>query len=274
MNRGLAFQGIFPSNKYRILYLDILKEASEMYGIQIHNYCLMDNHYHLLLKTPFGNISRAMRHINGVYTQRFNRLEQRDGPLFRGRYKAILIDSDAYLLQVSRYIHLNPHNANLDHKLKLVSWSSLPYFIERKKSPKWLCTQFIESLFCGKNRKEKYQKFIEQGIDKETEKFYKNRRHSTIFGSKKFVRESLSHITKKQIKDSSTDYKRTAIKVLPTEIIIEQCSSYFDVSKNELFHTVRGTNNYPRKIALYLCRFLTHASTKDIAEKFKSSSPA
>jgi REP element-mobilizing transposase RayT len=68
----------------------------------------MDNHYHLLVKTPKGNLSRAMRHINGVYTQRCNRWAKKDGPLFRARYKAIIVEKDAYLLQVSRYIHLNP----------------------------------------------------------------------------------------------------------------------------------------------------------------------
>ena len=68
----------------------------------------MGNHYHLLVETPLGNLDRIMRHINGVYTQRYNRLKKTDGPLFRGRYKAILVDEDSYLLQVSRYIHRNP----------------------------------------------------------------------------------------------------------------------------------------------------------------------
>jgi len=73
----------------------------------------MDNHYHLLVHTPRATLSRAMRHINGVYPQRFNRQEKSDGPLFRGRYKAIIIQADSYLLQVSRYIHLNPVDANM-----------------------------------------------------------------------------------------------------------------------------------------------------------------
>ena len=72
-----------------------------MSRVETHAYCLMGNHYHLLIHTPEGNLQRGMRHLNGVYTQRYNRIEKTDGPLFRGRYKAVLIESDAYLLNVS-----------------------------------------------------------------------------------------------------------------------------------------------------------------------------
>lgn len=94
--------------QHRTLFLEILSSATELFDIEIHAYCLMDNHHHLLIKTPRGNLSKAMRHINGLYTQRYNRLIKKDGPLFRGRYKALIVEKDAYLLQVSRYIHLNP----------------------------------------------------------------------------------------------------------------------------------------------------------------------
>ena len=91
----------------------------------------MSNHYHLLVKTPEGNLSRAMRHINGVYTQRHNRMNNTDGPLFRGRYKSILIDSDSYLLHLSKYIHLNPLEAGMTDDLSKYNWSSIndQYFL-------------------------------------------------------------------------------------------------------------------------------------------------
>lgn len=81
------------------------------FSTECHAYCLMNNHYHLFIHTPVGNLARTLRHINGIYTQRFNHYTNRDGPLFRGRYKAILIEKDSYLTQVSRYIHLNPVEA-------------------------------------------------------------------------------------------------------------------------------------------------------------------
>ena len=94
MNRGRARQKIFHG-----------PGAHNRFDAQIHAYCLMGNHYHLLMGAPRANLDRIMRHVNGVYTQRYNRLKRTDGLLFRGGYKAILVDEDAYLLQVGRYIH-------------------------------------------------------------------------------------------------------------------------------------------------------------------------
>ena len=108
MNRGRGRQPIFHTPVYYHAFLETLNDAHERFGVVIHGYCLMGNHYHLLLQTPHGNLGRVMRHINGVYTQRHNRLKPTDGPLFRGRYKAILVEADNYLLQLSRYIHRNP----------------------------------------------------------------------------------------------------------------------------------------------------------------------
>ena len=98
---------------HRIVFLNLLSEIHRRYRVEIHCYCLMDNHYHLLIRTPLANLSRAMRHLDGIYTQRFNRQTRTDGPLFRGRYKSILVECDNYLLQLSRYIHLNPVQAKI-----------------------------------------------------------------------------------------------------------------------------------------------------------------
>ena len=98
----------FHGPEYYDDFLKCFHEAHKRFGVEVHSYCLMGNHYHLLLKTPRGNLSRTMQHIDGVYTQRHNRRKRTDGSLFRGRYKAIVIDASNYLLQVSRYIHRNP----------------------------------------------------------------------------------------------------------------------------------------------------------------------
>lgn len=108
MNRGRVRQTIFHNNSYYLAFLETLEEASQRFNAVIHAYCLMSNHYHLIVETPLANISRVMRHVNGVYTQRYSRLKKTDGPLFLGRFKAILVDEDAYLLQLSRYIHRKP----------------------------------------------------------------------------------------------------------------------------------------------------------------------
>ncbi len=108
MNRGSARQKVFLGSADYREFLKTLSEAHDLWEIEVLAYCLMPNHYHLCLRTPRGNLSRVMRHIDGLYTQRFNRGHRRDGSLFRGRYKAILVDADEYLLAVVRYVHLNP----------------------------------------------------------------------------------------------------------------------------------------------------------------------
>lgn len=138
MNRGGGRQVVFHDDDYYHLFLDTLVEAHSRFGLQVLSYCLMGNHYHLLVKTPRGNLGRGMQHINGVYTQRYNRLRRTDGPLFRGRYKAIIVENDSYQLQVSRYIHRNPVEAHLVDRLEDYPWSSYPAFINKGACPPWL----------------------------------------------------------------------------------------------------------------------------------------
>jgi len=105
MNRGRRYEAIFEDKNDYSAFIELLQDSIDIFHIKVAAFCLMQNHYHLLIQTPEGNMSRSMRHINGVYTQRFNRIHGYDGHLFRGRYKSILIDADSYLLQVMRYIH-------------------------------------------------------------------------------------------------------------------------------------------------------------------------
>jgi len=124
MNRGRRSEEIFTDKQDYNTFLQLIRESIEMWNVRVGAYCLMTNHYHLLIQTPEANLSRCMRHLNGVYTQRFNKLHHLDGQLFRGRYKSILVDADSYLLQLANYIHRNPLRAGLVEKLDEYSWSS------------------------------------------------------------------------------------------------------------------------------------------------------
>ena len=116
MNRGRNRAKIFYSRADYTAFIELLKDASSLWNIRIAAYCLMSNHYHLLVQTPEANLSRYMRHINGLYTQYFNRTYKSDGQLFRGRYKSIVIDGDSYLPELIRYIHRNPPAAFIRSK--------------------------------------------------------------------------------------------------------------------------------------------------------------
>jgi REP-associated tyrosine transposase len=112
-DRGKRGDDIFTNREDYQLLIALLQETSAMFDIKISAYCLMSNQYHLLVQTPAAHLSRSMRHINGVYTQRYNRRKNIDGQLFRGRYKCVLVEEDSHLLEILRYIHRNTLRANM-----------------------------------------------------------------------------------------------------------------------------------------------------------------
>ena len=153
MNRGRRREEIFLSRHDYDTFIKVLQETSEGWNLKISAYCLMSNHYHLLVHTPDGNISRCMRHINGVYTQRFNRHHKKDGQLFRGRYKAVLVDADSHLLEVLRYIHRNPLRAGIAKNLNAFTWSSHQAYISKAKKWEWLHKDFLLAMLSIKKSK-------------------------------------------------------------------------------------------------------------------------
>ena len=139
MNRGRRKELIFFSDSDRLSFLELLARICERYGIRINAYCLMGNHYHLLIQAPEGRLSEAMRYLDSVYTLRFNRRHDLDGPLFRGRFRSKLVDSDGYLECVVRYVHRNPIDLPGIKTLEDYRWSSYPAFLAGPSYwPSWL----------------------------------------------------------------------------------------------------------------------------------------
>lgn len=188
MNRGRGRQFIFHDEKYYYAFLDTLKEVHIRFDCIIHAYCLMGNHYHLLIETPHANLSRIMRHINGVYTQRYNRLKKTDGPLFRGRFKAILVDKDEYIMQLARYVHRNPIDMKkpLVESLSLYPWSSYRAYINKEKAPAWLYREFTYDVLGHNSRYKAYEKFVLQGNDSEIEEIYSRSNLPSVIGADEF----------------------------------------------------------------------------------------
>jgi len=191
MNRGRNRQPIFHERDYFEAFITTLKEASERYDAIIHAYCLMTNHYHLLIETPKANLSQIMRHINGKYTQWHNRKHGKDGTLFRGRYKSVLVDEDSYLLQLTRYIHRNPLEVKrqMIEQLEDYPWSSFPAFIDKVKSPPWLFRDKTYQMLGQKQKYRGYQQYVELGIDEEIKRFYSKGNILGVLGSKEFREE-------------------------------------------------------------------------------------
>ncbi len=193
MNRGRNHENIFHDQRYYSDFLKCLREASEQFEAVIHAYCLMTNHYHLLIETPQANLGRIMRHINGVYTQRYNWLNKSDGPLFRGRYKSVLVDEDDYLLQLTRYIHLNPLETKppMVKALEYYEWSSYPAYVNHAKSPNWLMRDKTYQMLGHKQRYKGYQNYIAQGVDDDLKRYYGHFNILQVLGSAEFKEDAI-----------------------------------------------------------------------------------
>ena len=168
INRGNAGEIIFKSNRDREKFLEYLEKAVDRFGIVIHSYCLMSNHYHLLIETPNANLSAAIQWLNVSYATYFNKKRNRQGHLFQGRFKAILVDVDEYLIHVSRYIHLNPVKAKIVEFPQDYVWSSYATIIGENNKPDWLDYSLLEYFGSKKQSAiKRYRKFVEE-VDVET----------------------------------------------------------------------------------------------------------
>ncbi|MCP4991239.1 MAG: transposase [Colwellia sp.] len=137
-SRGNARQNIYLNGSDYLLFLDTLTDVCKRYNWLIHAYCLMTNHYHLVVETPEGNLSLGMRQLNGVYTQRFNRKHGRVGHIFQGRFKSVLVDSDSYYITLIRYVIQNPLRANMVKQVGDYSWCSYNSIIGKCQAADWL----------------------------------------------------------------------------------------------------------------------------------------
>ena len=163
--RGNARQAISLDDSDRTTFLAVYAEVAARFGWRTHAWCLMDNHYHLVVETPEANLSRGMRQLNGVYTQRFNRAHGRTGHVFEGRYKAILVERDAYLLELARYVVLNPVRAGVARGARDWRWSSYRATAGLAAPPGWLETDWLLGQFGGSRKAARtaYRKFVSAG---------------------------------------------------------------------------------------------------------------
>ena len=165
-SRGDRRENIYETDADRQGFVSLLADVCETYTWICHAYCFMSNHYHLLIATPEANFSRGMRQLNGVYTQQFNRKNHRCGHVFQGRYKSILVDKESFLLELARYIVLNPVRAGMVRQAQEWPWNSYRATIGLAKKPDWLQVDWLLSAF-GENRPgaiSEYVNFVIEGI--------------------------------------------------------------------------------------------------------------
>jgi putative transposase len=164
-SRGDRREDIYLDDADREVFLEVLAEVCDRFRWVCHAYCLMSNHYHLLIETRESTLAKGMRQLNGVFTQRSNRRHHRVGHVFQGRYKAILVQKETYLLELARYVVLNPVRAGMVRSVRDWPWSSYRATAGWSEVPGWLNIEWLLSAF-GTRRKaamEAYRRFVSEG---------------------------------------------------------------------------------------------------------------
>ena len=187
--RGNARQPIYRDEADQRRFLELLGTVCDRFSWRCHAYCLMGNHYHLVIETPEANLSRGMRQLNGVYTQAFNRRHRKVGHLFQGRYTAILVDKDKYLLELARYVVLNPVRARLVKSAGQYPWSSYRAMIGKHEAPAWLETDFLLAQLAHRrgDARQRYIRFVADGKDQP--KIWQHLRGQIYLGDEAFVKK-------------------------------------------------------------------------------------
>ncbi|MDK1025416.1 MAG: transposase [Gammaproteobacteria bacterium] len=196
--RGNAREDIYRSDQDRKYFLDLLKNTSERYSWLCHSYCLMSNHYHLLIETGTPSLSKGMQLVNGGYTQYYNRVNKRIGHVFQGRYKAILVEKDNYLLELCRYIVLNPVRADMVRSAKDWPWSSYRAIAGFAKPHPVLTTDWVLGVF-GRRRKvaqDSYRTFVKEGRNQPSP--WEVLKNQIYLGTEEFVEDMQSKLDPKQ----------------------------------------------------------------------------
>jgi REP element-mobilizing transposase RayT len=192
--RGNAGQDIFFDDKDRRYFYRLLGEAQEKFGHRIHAFCLMPNHIHLASQMADVSLSRVMQNLSQRYTGWINFRQSRRGHVFQGRYKALLIDADSYLLELIRYLHLNPVRAGITESVEDYPWSSYRAYLGAEKLP-WLTTDWVLAQFSSRQRtaRNKFEAFIREGYGEgRREEFYRGTKEGRVLGDDRFFEEVVS----------------------------------------------------------------------------------
>ena len=258
-SRGDDRRDVFKSRRDREKFLEYLASATQRYGAVIHAYCLMNNHYHLFLETPAGNLPEIMHHINSAYTTYANVKRKRAGHLFQGRYKAILVEADEYAAELSRYIHLNPVRAGAVSRPEDYAWSSYRSYIGHGDVPEWLKREFILGFF-GKRAEAaaiKYQAFVEDMLGKEYESPLKQTFGSAILGKAGFIEAiTATHLAEKEMERDVPALRQFANRPTPEAI----CSAVKEMMADD--------EKLARQAGMYLCHTYSGARLRIIGSLF------
>lgn len=279
--RGNARANIFRGDKDRRKFLALLEESTRDFSVEVHCYCLLGNHFHLLVKTPLANLDRFMHQFNTAYSVFFNWKHKRVGHLYQGRYKAILVEADNHLLELSRYIHLNPvrlkrwDGAPLKEKiaaLDLYPWSSYQAYT-KMSGPSFLHQEMILSMIAGgkKNRtlrNRRYREFVLRGLKKELRDPLADKKAHSVLGSDEFIQWVYSSFVRERKEEKEYSRIKELVPSVTVEQIIQAVASEFNVKPEELTRKYARMGGLRAAVIELSCRYLRQTrSLREIGEK-------
>jgi hypothetical protein len=227
----------------------------------------MKNHYHLVMETPLGNVLKVMHGINSAYTGYFNREYERVGHLFQGRYRAIVVDREAYLLELSRYVHLNPVRAGLVDKPERYRWSSYPGYIRKEGALPWVEHSFVLAQ-CGeglvRSRRE-YKRYVERGYEEEAKSPLAELYGQVLLGTEEFVERLKGLVKGKVVSEEIVERRRLKERPRAAEILQKVAEKY---GEEPGALRKRGRDKEARKVAIYVMKRYSGLSNRDIAKEF------
>lgn len=267
MNRGRRGDDIFSDKDDFEMFLGVLQDSSELFACRVAAFCLMPNHYHILLQTPSGNLSGIMQHINGVYTQRYNRRQKVDGQLFRGRYKSVLVEEDSHLVELLRYIHRNPVRADICTSVSDYPWSSHSAHVSTDNTQGWLYKKFLLNMFSKTPDKaiREYRKFVQGEESEEIRGFFSKQNMPSVMGSRKFIQWVKAKYYQAKKHDEVPQCKDLAPTILEIKKAVILC---YKINREELELAKRGKENEPRNVAIYISRKHSGLSLVEIGRNF------
>lgn len=258
VNTASGRRPVFKTDEHRKIFIELIEQMAETYGVEVLGYSLLPSQYHLILRTPRANLSRAMRQLNGVFTQRCNQRLGGAGNLFRGRYKAVLLNADKFLGVTARYIHQIPVMMKLATRPEAYRWSSCRAQLGLESAPEWLMIDALKKVD-GK----KYADFLRQGVDEETKHFYAKKHLEAVRGDVAFKRTARSR------GGSKPSAAKSNVAALPA--IMKFVATAFRVSPAHLQKSLRGRGqgNLPRQVAMTLARSPGGYSLQEIADAMR-----
>ncbi len=276
INRGNAGESIYIDDSDRHKFLDYLEVSVERFALVIHAYCLMTNHYHLIVETPNANISSAIQWLNVSYVMYYNRKHHRQGHLFQGRFKSILINADEYLLELSRYIHRNPVAAMITEFPEDYSWSSYRAYVQEGKTiPSWLERDRLLSYFETTTRKamNRYRRFVEEIDEPFMEDPTTKAVAGSVLGSESFIAWIQEAFLKGHTDNREIPQAKALRSTIPIATVIKTVAQGYGCEEKTI--RAKGSkNNRAREHAIYLSRDLCGLTNALLGQEFGGISGA